>query len=252
MGSEARHFTPDLPASVMVLSLVVLGLFAGVLTTIAGMGGGTLLLLVLSLAMDPKMALACTAPALLVSNAHRLYLFRAHLNRRVALAFALGALPGSLVGGLLVSWVSPSWVRWAMLGTTLLAIAQAQGILRWKPPAAAILPAGFLVGVVAATAGGAAALVGPLLMATGLRGSPYIATVAACGVAMHVGRSTAYSAAGLVNDTTVFYSAILTATLMLGNLLGRRLRQSMKESTATRIELASLLICMALALVGVT
>jgi hypothetical protein len=236
----------------MVLLLVVLGLLAGVLTTVAGMGGGSLLLLALSLAMDPKAALACTAPALLLSNAHRLFLFRAHLDRRVALAFAMGALPGSLVGGLLVSWVSPSWVRAAMLGTTLLAIAQSQGLVRWKPPAAAILPAGFLVGVVAATAGGAAALVGPLLMATGLQGSRYIATVAACGVAMHIGRSTAYGASGLVTGGTLLDSLVLTVTLMAGNLLGRRLRQSMKESSAARIELGSLVLCVALALAGLT
>lgn len=236
----------------MVLTLVVLGLLAGVLTTVAGMGGGALLLLALSLVMDPKEALACTAPALLLSNAHRLYLFRAHLDRRVALAFAIGALPGSLAGGLLVSWVSPSWVRLAMLATTLLAIAQGQGLIRWKPPAAALLPAGFLVGVVAATAGGAAALVGPLLMATGLQGNRYVATVAACGVAMHIGRSTAYGASGLVTGPTLVSSAILTITLMAGNLIGRRLRRSLQETAAARIELGSLVLCVALALAGLT
>jgi hypothetical protein len=235
----------------MFLTLVLLGLLAGVLTTVAGMGGGSLLLLALSLVMDPKAALACTAPALLLSNAHRLYLYRTHLDRRVALSFAVGALPGSLVGGMLVSWVSPSLVRWAMLATTMLAIAQGQGLVRWRPPAAAIVPAGFLVGVVAATAGGAAVLVGPLLMATGLQGSRYVATVAACGVAMHIGRSTAYGASGLVTDTTLLHSAVLTATLMAGNLLGRRLRQSIPETTAARIELGSLLVCVTLALAGI-
>jgi hypothetical protein len=133
----------------------------------------------------------------------------------------------------------------------MLAIAQGQGLVRWRPPVAAILPAGFLVGVVAATAGGAAVLVGPLLMAAGLQGSRYVATVAACGVAMHIGRSTAYGASGLVTGTTLLYSVVLTATLMAGNLLGRRLRQSMQEATATRIELGSLVICVALALAGI-
>jgi hypothetical protein len=67
-----------------LLTLVPLGLLAGVLTTVAGMGGGMMLVVVLSLVWDPRVALASTAPALLVGNAHRAYLYRAQVARQIS------------------------------------------------------------------------------------------------------------------------------------------------------------------------
>ena len=75
---------------------------AGLLTTVAGLGGGILMLLAVSLATDPKVALVATAPALLAGNLHRAFLFRGDVDRRVARAFALGAFPGSVLGGALL------------------------------------------------------------------------------------------------------------------------------------------------------
>ena len=51
---------------------VLLGVLAGALTTVAGLGGGMLLIYALAALGDPHVALAATAPALLVGNLHRL------------------------------------------------------------------------------------------------------------------------------------------------------------------------------------
>src|SRR5262249_45454596 len=82
-----------------LLLLPLLGLIAGVLTTIAGTGGGIILALTMSLAMPPALALAVSAPALLLGNLHRAWVHRAEVDRRVAPAVAGGALLGSLAGG---------------------------------------------------------------------------------------------------------------------------------------------------------
>src|SRR5690349_10895588 len=78
---------------------VSLGLLAGALTTVAGLGGGMLLLLALATLGEPHEALAVTAPALLVGNLHRLWMGRRELDRETALPLVAGALPGALVGG---------------------------------------------------------------------------------------------------------------------------------------------------------
>lgn len=234
----------------MTTLLVLLGVGAGVLTTISGMGGGILLLLALSLLIGPHAALATTAPALLVSNAHRLYLFRKSLNRRVAALFALGALPGSLAGGAVAAWVSPGWVKGAMVATTLLALGQRAGWWKARPPAALVAPAGAVIGAVAATAGGAGTLVAPVLMAAGLSGDAYVAGTAAAGVSMHTGRVLAYGFTGLVNPTTAAWSALLVVALLVGNALGQRLRAATSPRALERVEIATLLACAALALAG--
>lgn len=234
----------------MVISVAVLGVMAGALSTVAGMGGGILLLLALALVMGPHAALAATAPALLVSNLHRAFLYRRHLDRRVVTSFALGALPGSIAGGALVAWVSPGWVQAAMLGTTLLAVAQRVGWLRGRPPAALIVPAGAVIGAVSATAGGAGALVSPVLMAAGLAGDAYVAGTSAAAVSMHLGRVVSYGYSGLIDARTLGWSALLVVTLLAGNVLGQRLRQAASARALGVIELTTLVGCTALALAG--
>jgi uncharacterized protein len=235
----------------MLLWLVPLGVAAGVLTTVAGLGGGMMLQLSISLLDSPAVALASTAPALLLGNLHRASLFREHVDGRVALAFAIGALPGSLCGGLLAAFLPEAILRWAMLLMTAAAITRALGWWSWTPPAGALVPAGFLIGGLAATTGGAGMLAGPLLLACGLRGDRYVATGAMCSVSLHIGRLSAYGIAGLMHGRVLLFAAILAVTILCGNALGKRLRKRIGERGGMHLELTTMIVCVALAVSGV-
>lgn len=235
----------------MLLWLVPLGVAAGVLTTVAGLGGGMMLQLSLSLLDSPAVALAASAPALLLGNLHRARLFREHVDHRVALSFALGALPGSLTGGLLAVAMPEGILRWAMLAMTAAAVTRALGWWSWTPPAGALVPAGFFIGALAASTGGAGMLAGPLLLACGLRGDRYVATGALCSVAMHVGRLTAYGIAGLMDGRVLLYAAILAVTILTGNAIGKHLRKRVGERAGMQLEIATMILCVALAVTGI-
>lgn len=234
------------------MGLLLLGMVAGALTTIAGMGGGVLLLAVVSLVTDPREALAITAPALFVGNLHRALLYRAQIDRRVGAGFVLGAFPGSLVGALLVVAL-PLWLLNAvMVGMVGLAIARALGLWRWNPSTRAMVPAAAGVGLIAATSGGAGLLVGPLLMAAGLSGEAYISTTALAAVAMHLGRILGYGASGMLTAHTLSLAALLTVAILCGNLVGVRLRKRITPRLSTRIELGVLVLAVLLCLAGVS
>jgi len=232
--------------------LLLLGLAAGVLTTVAGMGGGMALVLVLSILWGAPMALAVTAPALLFGNVHRAYLFRGNIDRRIAYRFALGAVPGAIFGGLAAASLPPLFLNVTMLFITGYAIARAMGWVRFTPPPSSIFPAGLIIGVLAATSGGAAVLTAPVLMAAGLAGDAYIATVALASVALHTGRILGYGAAGLIDPHTLELSVVLGAAIFGGNLLGQRLRKMVPEHFGRVLEVATLGACTVLAVVGVT
>jgi uncharacterized protein len=243
----------------MIALLPLIGVLAGVLTTVAGVGGGMLLVLGLSLVWGPTAALASTAPALLLGNLHRLYLFRASVNRTTATAYACGALPGSVVGGLLTVVLPEHALSWLMVGMTALAVRSAikgeapqpDGAPRWQPGAAVLAPAGFGIGSLAATAGGAGMLAGPLLMATGLTGEAYIATSSAAAASMHLGRLVAYGAGGLVSREIILYGAILAGAILVGNTFGRRIRRRLSHGVTTKIEVVALIVCVTLAVAGI-
>ena len=234
----------------MLWALAPLGLTAGALTTVAGLGGGLLLLLVLSLVWDAHTALAVTAPALLVGNFHRAWMFRSKIDRRVGRAFVAGALPGALLGGLFAIAVPEAVLHVAMLAMTLLAIARACDLFRWEPSPAQLVPAAAGIGVLTATGGGAGVLVSPLLMASGLKGEAYVATGAVGACAMHVGRIIGYGAGGLVDTSTLLASAFLAVALLAGNVAGKHLRRHFSDTATTRIEIGVLMVCSGLAVAG--
>lgn len=235
----------------LVALLLPLGVLAGALTTVAGLGGGMLLLLALSLVAGPAEALAITAPALLAGNLHRLVVHRREVDRRVAGAFALGALPGSIAGGALAVAMPPGALQMLLIAATALAVARALGLISFRPPAAALTPAGFGIGAAGATSGGAGLLVSPLLLSAGLTGTAYIATGAAAGVTMHLGRLVAYGAGGLVTRGSLLSSAALAAAILSGNLLGERARRRLDAERSRRIEVGVLVGCVALAVAGI-
>ncbi len=230
-----------------MLWLLPLGLAAG---TLAGLGGGLLLLLTLSLAWSPAEALAVTAPALLAGNLHRLWLFRRHLDWKVGGAFAAGALPGSVLGGLVVVSLPQLALRLFMVGVTGLAVARAAGLVRFRPPPSAVLPTGFGVGALSASAGAGGFLASPVLLASGLSGAAYVATSAAAAASMHLGRIAAYGAGGLLTRAALSDAALLGAGILAGNLAGERLRTSLGERVTGKLEVSVLVVCVALALAG--
>ena len=236
----------------MLVLLPFFGVLAGLLTTLAGLGGGILLLLGLSLVWGPAAALASTAPAMLLGNLHRLWMMRAEVDRPIAKAFAWGAVPGSFAGGLLAAWMPEGVLRWLMLGMTAAAVGRALDLWSWRPKASAMGPAGAGIGALSATAGGAGLLVGPLFMAAGLTGKRFVATIAAAAVALHAGRVVAYGLGGMMTVETAIRAALLTGAVVGGNLLGLWVRDRLLDDRKAHwLELGSLVVCMGLSVIGV-
>jgi len=230
--------------------LALVGLLAGVLTTIAGLGGGLLLVLGLSLAWGPGPALASTAVALLVGNIHRVLMFRRSVDRAVVGAFSLGAVPGALVGSLLVVAVPERVVHGAMAVLTVLAVLRALDRLPWQPRPSQLLPGGALIGLLTGSAGGAGVLAGPLFMAAGLEGEAYVASNSAAAALMHGARILGYGTGGLFSPEVARHAAVLAVAIVLGNTLGKRLRAFTAQAPARSIELVTLVVCVGLAIAG--
>lgn len=233
------------------VALFALGTLAGALTTVAGLGGGLLLLVSLSLWMNPLAALAVTTPALLIGNLHRSWVFRARVQWPIVRAFALGAVPGAALGSLAAAAVPLVVVNGLMLIVTLLSLARALGKLQLAPPRGAFTPAGFLIGGLTGSAGGAGVLVAPLFLSAGLVGETYSGTIAAAAVAMHLGRIAGYGAGGLLTRELWLWAALLAAAVVLGNAVGRRARRWTERLPEGLIEHVTLVICTLLAVAGV-
>jgi uncharacterized membrane protein YfcA len=236
----------------MTFALVaLLGLTAGFLTTVAGMGGGLMLVTSLAIVWGPHVALPVTALALLVGNLHRLYIFRSHLRMEVGGPLVLGMIPGSLLGAALVADLPAALLQLAMLALVALALARVVFRWEWVVPRAALAPAGGAVGVMASAGGGAAVLTSPLILSAGIAGDDYMATVAFASVAMHVSRTVGYGATGLVVGATFAWAALLAVALVAGNLVGSGARGRLPPTARTVLEYGVLIVAAVLSVAGV-
>jgi uncharacterized membrane protein YfcA len=234
----------------MVL-LALLGLLAGVLTTIAGMGGGLFLLMALGLVYGPHVALAVTTPALLVSNLHRGWLFRADVQWPLVKLIAMGVIPGAILGALVLPGL-PDWVVAALFtASTVFALLRSTGRVKFDPKPRWITAYSFAIGGLAATSGGAGMLIAPLILASGATGSRYVATVAFGAVAMHAARVIGYGSVGILVPAHLVDAAVILCGLLLGNVVGRRLRGRIGAATERRVELGALLVANAFAIAAV-
>lgn len=235
-----------------LLLVAALGLLAGSITTVAGMGGGVMLLAALSLLFDPHTALAWTAPALLLGNAHRAWLYRTSVHWPTVGAVSLGTVPAALAGGFLAVALPPTAVALAIVTIGLLGLARALGWLSWRPTVAQTVPLGAVGGLLtAAGGGGAGVIVGPVLLARGLIGLPYVATMAWTAVFLHASRLLAYGLGGLAGGDELLAGLLLAGTITAGNLLGDRLRRRLGEGLQGRVQVGALGLSVLVAVVGV-
>ncbi len=233
----------------LVAAHALLGLGGGVLSTIAGMGGGIAMVALLAVLVGPHAALASTAPALLLGNAHRCFVFRDALDRSITSAFVIGAIPGAALGALFVGDVPARALTVALVLVTLFALARARGRFTLDPPAWAWTPFAFGAGIVAAGSG-AGVMVAPALVAGGLAGRALIATGAAIALSMHVGRIAGYGVAGLYEGAELWASLGLAIGIVAGNLSGVRLRARMGEAATDRATVYTLWVSLGMALLS--
>ncbi len=110
-----------------ILLIAIAAGLGSVITAIAGLGGGILLLSVLLQFMDPTVAIPVHAVIQLASNSSRSVLLRRHIDLSVVWRFCLLLIPAGLVGLLVADSMPVSLGRVSIASFALLVV--------WRPSA---------------------------------------------------------------------------------------------------------------------
>lgn len=237
-------------ATVILLLAASLGLAAGTLTTVAGFGGGMLLALTLAPVLGPAGALVVASPALALGHVHRAWLYREQIDIRSARGFVLGAVPGTVLGGLLAAAVPESVLAFALLFGVCLAVAQALGKIPNTLGRRALVPGGAAIGFLAASCGAGGVLLPPTLMSAGLAGRRFVATAAMGAAVIQVVRITTYAAAGMAALSHVPAMIAVGLGLIVGNMLGRRGAHHIDDRRTAILTRSTLAVAIVLGLVN--
>ena len=164
----------------------------------------------------------------------------------------VGAVPGAFVGGLLAGRLPELLLHVLLVGITALSVARAARWLAFEVPRAALGPAGFVVGAMTGTSGGAGVLFAPVLLAAGLHGTAFVGTIATVAFATHLGRVVAYAASGLFTRELVAPILVVALAITVGNAVGERMRSGLSTRTTTRLEYGVLVLCVGVSVLGLT
>lgn len=232
----------------MLVALLGAGIVAGGLTTVAGLGGGILLIAGLSQVWSPATVLAVTAPALLVGNASRALVMVKQIEWALVARFVVTGVPTAFMGSLLAASLPTKWLRIAiallLIGFVVHEVFPRRNAVE---PAIAeaghpnlVMVAGAIAGTVSGLTGGAGFVATPLLNRLGLAPRQLVATSAACMGLVHLTKGIGYGAGRLLTPDLLPLACLLTVGILGGNALGARVLQRLPKAVFQRCLLAGL------------
>jgi hypothetical protein len=217
--------------------VAVVAVIGGAASAVASAGIGSVLVPLLALRIDPKIAVAITAVPHLVGGALRVWQLHCKIDRRVLVRFGSLCAITSLVGAVLHNHAPVAVITWVFAG--LLAIAGifamfglAERVHLGKNGARA---AGAVTGFFGGFAGEQGGLRAIGLLPFDLDKERFVATSTAVGVVIDVFRLPAY----LVGESSAFGQPVLLAVMAVGvavgTLVGARVLAHIPERVFKRV-----------------
>ena len=226
----------------VVVALIALA--AGTLAAVAGFGGAVVLLPVLIWAFGVRDAVPILTVAQLVGNGSRVWFNRRELVLRLAGWFALGAVPLSVLGGIIFAAAPAPFLK-RLLGVFLLIMllsrrTDAGKRMRVGLRGFAVVGAAF--GFLSALVGTVGPLAAPFFLSYGLVKGAYIGTEALTALTMHAVKLGVYGGYALLDLRSVLTGLAVGVFLLIGAAIGKHLLDRVPERIFPRLVEAVLLL----------
>jgi uncharacterized membrane protein YfcA len=224
---------------------IVSGLVASIITTITGIGAGLIVYGVLGFFFELKVLIPLTAPAQLLSNGVRLWVFRRAIDWRLAWWLCLGVLPGIHSGTVLFQVLSELALR-RLLGGFLLGFAVYEycqrAAVRVAPHRAWLPLGGFCAGVVFGSVGVPGPLLAAVFLRYGLLKEALVAMIALFFLIGNVQRTILYWQQQTLLREHFGLAVALSVAMLAGVYLGHLLLPRISRELFRRLVLGMLLI----------
>lgn len=207
---------------------------AGLMTTVAGVGGGVAMIALLAFFLPAQTVVVLVAPVLFVGNISRFVLFRKYIDGAALRSFLITAIPAALLGGWFLLPHLPSEILQVAVGGFMLLYVLQQVLWSnktggWRVSAPAFLGVGAAAGVLSSTVGASAMLIAPFLEARRLDRRSFVGTMAGSTTGLNAAKMTGYMAAGLLTTTHLPEVAAAMVGILLGTYAGRTILNHVSE-----------------------
>jgi len=216
--------------------------FAEIVGTIVGFGSSTVFLPLAVLFFDFRTALILVAFLHIFGNIGRISFFRHGIEKSILLRFGLPSMILTLIGALLVPFISQSVLK-GILGVFLVLYAS---LSFWKeslavqPTVTNSVIGGGLSGFLAGLIGTGGALRGAFLTSFGMPKEKYIATAAAIALAVDITRIPVYFFQGFLESKYFWYIPVLFVVAITGSFIGKKIVSKIPQKQFKKVVLAAI------------
>ncbi|PSW20583.1 sulfite exporter TauE/SafE family protein [Photobacterium sanctipauli] len=219
----------------------IISLVAALVSSLAGFGGGIVMLILLSPLIPTKELMAVICLVQFASLISRVLIYRNHISTRFMLEFMVGAIPATIIASLVFDQINAASLA-VILGLFLLYSAiKPNGLPFGKlgnntPFSGGVLS--FISFFVGAPGPGIAAL----LQRLEFDKFTFLGTITACMLMQNVFKLTAFISIGVPMEKWIVICLIMSATGIIGTIIGKKLGNVISEVMIFRfIRIAMLL-----------
>ncbi len=214
----------------MIIALAALA--TSILSALAGLGGGIILLAVILQFFAPTTAIPIHGGIQFVSNGSRAAILREHINRRVVAYSAVLLFPASLLG-VAVATAMPESATRLVIGVFVLIVAWRPTMLKWRNaegiPDRAFLGLGAVSGFLNSTVGASGPMTSPFFKAVTVSHTAFVATAGMAQVFAHASKVLAFSLDEFAITDHLGVIAVGAIGVSAGSVVGTRLLGRVSE-----------------------
>ncbi|OVE82069.1 hypothetical protein BVY03_02115 [bacterium K02(2017)] len=226
-----------------LLLIAISCFFTSALSGTIGMGGGVLLLAVLTFFFPIQILIPLHGIIQLVSNTSRVYLLRKHVHKQIFKYFIVGIPFGSILAFIVIKEIQDRSI-WLLIIAALIFYT----VFKPKklPPLKLKIPYFFFLGLVAGTLGPLIGATGPFLapffLRDDLKKENIVATKAICQAVIHVFKIPVFLFVGVNYADYGVVLIIMCVVTILGTLQGVKILKKISPKVFTYLFKAALLI----------
>lgn len=209
--------------------MALIGLVAmltAILSAVAGLGGGLILLTVLAQFFPTATAIPIQGGIQLISNGSRSWILREGINWPVVARASVLLMPASLLGVAVGRSIPESGTR-LILGVFVLIVAWRPSLLRWRGtdelPPQVMYGIGAASGFLNTTVGASGPFTSPFFKAVTVTHAAFVATAATSQVLAHIAKLVAFSLDDFAPAEHLHVIAVGAVGVIVGSLIGSRL-----------------------------
>lgn len=222
------------------MELVVVGLVAlvtAVISAVAGLGGGIILLAVIAQFRVPAVAIPIHGAIQLVSNGFRTVLLRRDVAWRAVAYGSILIVPAALIGVRVATELPADATRVAMAIFILVATWR-PSVLGWDRPGRterSLIPVGALSGFLSATVGASGPVTSPFYRAVTASHQAFVATAGCTKVLSHLSKIGGFALDGFAIGDHLGLIAAGIAGVVIGTWIGTHLLERANEALLARL-----------------